>query len=102
MSTEEDYKKFDLESMYQFWLKKMKLDERIMSPSQRIERKRSWMSGFHMCMISLLVDSNDTTSTEDFDKEVKSMMDQVEEFWKQSIKEADDLNYQNYQNTCNG
>lgn len=89
MDTQDDYKKFDLESMYQFYLKKMKLDERFMTDKQRIERKRAWFSGFSMGMLSVVSDSPDTQ--EEFDSIMKNMMKQITDFFEKTLKEQEVL-----------
>jgi hypothetical protein len=86
---EDDYIKGDLESMYQHYLKTMKLDEHVMSPTQRIERKRTWYIGFSMGMLSILTDSPE--NQEGFDDAVRSMMRQVKSYLEQSVVEVDEL-----------
>lgn len=93
-SQEDEYKKHDLESMYHFYLKRMKLDERLMSPTQRIERKRAWYCGFSMGLLSVLSDAPDTDN--EFDAAMNSMMEQVASYLEKSIDDANQLENSNF------
>jgi urease accessory protein UreH len=84
-----DYVKYNLESMYQYYLRTTKLDEDLMSPSQRLERKRMWMAGFHMAMITILADSPD--EDDEFAKMLDSLREQMLTFTKQTVEEGANL-----------
>jgi hypothetical protein len=81
-----DYVKYNLESMYQYYLRMTKLNEDLMSPSQRLERKRTWMAGFRMAMITILVDSPD--GDDEFAKMLDSLREQMLTFTKQTVEEG--------------
>lgn len=75
--------KIDLEQQYQFYLKKMKLDEKTMNPIQRVETKRAFVGGFSQCWVafSKLEFEHDHQYNECFE----DLQNQLNAFWKKEV-----------------
>lgn len=89
MSTEQEYEKFNLDSMYEHYLRVMGLTNDMMPPSQQVERKRAWMCGFAQAMAVFMSDMPD--DEEGIHQAIATMNQQLTTFLEESIKVAEEI-----------
>ena len=75
---------FNIEDQYQFYLKKMKLSEATMHPTQRVQLRQTFMGACGIILL-LIRDEFATLSDEDGDRMFTSMIDQVGVYWNKEM-----------------
>lgn len=70
-------KKIDIEAEYRFYLKKVELKEKNMTPIQRVETKRAFMGGFSQAIITLIQNTQGDTGPEI----IKQACNDLQDFW---------------------
>lgn len=75
---------FNLEDQYQFYLKKMQLDEATMHSEQRVQLRQAFMGASGIILL-LILDEFAALSDDDGDRMFTSMVDQVGEYWNKEV-----------------
>lgn len=75
--------KINLEQQYQFYLKKMKLDEKQMNPIQRVETKRAFIGGFSQCWVAF--GNLEFEHDQEYNECFADLQNQLDNFWKKEV-----------------
>lgn len=78
--------RFDLEELYKRFLEMVKLNEDMMSPIEKIERRRAFMGGVS-AMIILMHDHISGMPEDEAVKALQSLQDQAKQYWNDQAKQ---------------
>ena len=76
---------FNIEDQYQFYLKKMELDEATMHPMQRVQLRQTFMGASGIILL-LIRDEFGALSDDEGDRMFTSMVDQVGDYWNKEVE----------------
>lgn len=79
--------KFNVETQYQSYLKKVNLKESDMGPTQRREMRRTFFGAWGQCLVMLTQDTAELDDDQAIEA-IDDQIDQVNNFWKAEV-EAD-------------
>jgi len=79
--------KINIEQQYSFFLEKMNLNESLMDPVEKIERKRAWMSGFSQALV-FMTQEVPNLSDEDAENEISNIIKECREYWNKETNNS--------------
>lgn len=77
-----DLEKFDIEYQFQFYLEKVKLNPKTMSPVQYRETKRAFVAGISAMLVLII---EEKPGADEFAQQVEKMLTQCAGFWKKEM-----------------